>query len=95
MSGSNFVQWLAPLAAAVFIVGWVLGIVAFIAVGSESCTTTDLGIAQAETCTDTTAVSIILLMVVGFGATLGALFLLGLRYMLSSLDAIEDNTRRR
>jgi hypothetical protein len=33
-------------------------------------------------------------MVVGFAATLGSLMLLGLRFMLGTLDAIEENTRR-
>jgi len=95
MNTRTFVQWLAPIAAIVFVAGWILAIVAFIAVGDETCTTTTIPLAGAiETCTDTAAVSVILLMVVGFGATLGALFLLGLRHVLATMEAIEENTRR-
>jgi hypothetical protein len=95
MSAQDYIRWLGPVAAIVFVLGWVLAIGAFFVVGDETCTTTNLGIAgQVETCTDTTAVSVILVMVIGFGATLGSLFLLGLRYVLSSLDSIEENTRR-
>jgi hypothetical protein len=95
MNTSSFVQWLAPIAAVVFVGGWVLAIVAYIAVGDQTCTTTTIPLAgNVETCTDTTAVSVILVMVVGFAATLGSLMLLGLRFMLGTLDAIEENTRR-
>ena len=74
--------------------GWILGVAAYLAVGDETCTTTNLGIAgQVVTCTDTTAVSVILVMVVGFGATLGSLFLVAARYLLASLEGIESNTR--
>ena len=91
----DFARWLGAIAAVVFVLGWVLAIAAFIAVGDETCTTTQIPLAgQVVTCTDTKAVSVILVMVIGFGATLGSLFLLGLRYVLSSLDAIEENTRQ-
>ena len=94
MTSRQFIDWLGPIAAIVFIGGWILAVAAYIAVGDETCTTTNLGIAgQVVTCTDTTAVSVILVMVVGFGATLGSLFLFGLRYLLASLQAIEENTR--
>jgi hypothetical protein len=94
MSAKDYIRWLGPLAAVVFVLGWVLAVMAYIAVGDETCTTTNLGIAgQVVTCTDTTAVSVILVMIVGFGATLGALFLLGLRHLLASLVAIEENTK--
>ena len=95
MSSSSFVQWLAPIAAVVFVGGWVLAIVAYIAVGDQTCTTTNIPLAgPIETCTDTTAVSVILVMIVGFASTLGSLMLLGLRFMLGTLDSIDENTRR-
>ncbi len=95
MNTRTFIQWLAPLAAIVFVAGWILAVAAYIAVGDETCTTTVVPLAgQIVTCTDTTAVSVILVMIVGFGATLGALFLLGLRYLLATTEAIEENTRR-
>ena len=90
----DFARWLGYIAGIVFVLGWILAIAAFVAVGDQTCTTTQIPLAgQVETCTDTKAVAVILVMVIGFGATLGALFLLGLRYVLTSLDAIEENTR--
>ncbi len=95
MSGTKFIQALGPIAGLVFIVGWTLAVVAYFAVGNETCTDTNLGIAgKVTTCTDTKAVSIIVFMMVGFGATLGALFLWALRFVLASLDSIAENTRR-
>jgi hypothetical protein len=95
MNTRIFVQWLGPIAAAIFILGWILAVGAFIVVGDETCTTTIIPlVGEIETCTDTTAVSVILLMIVGFGATLGSLLLLGLRFALATLDSIEENTRR-
>ena len=95
MNTSSFVQWLGPIAAVVFVGGWVLAIVAYIAVGDQTCTTTNIPLAgPIETCTDTTAVSVILVMIVGFASTLGSLMLLGLRFMLGTLDSIDENTRR-
>jgi hypothetical protein len=95
MTIRDYIRWLGPLAGIIFVLGWILAVLAYIAVGDETCTTTNLGIAgQVVTCTDTTAVSVILVMVIGFGATLGSLFLLGLRYILATLDSIDENTRR-
>ena len=95
MNPRTFIHWLAPIAAVVFVAGWILAVAAYIAVGDETCTTTVVPLAgQIVTCTDTTAVSVILLMIVGFSATLGSLFLLGLRYLLATMEAIEENTRR-
>lgn len=94
MNTSDFTRWLGPIAGIVFVGGWVLAVVAYIAVGDQTCTTTTIPLAgPIETCTDTTAVSVILVMVVGFASTLGSLLLLGLRFVLASLDAIDENTR--
>jgi len=96
MTVRNFIQWLGPISLGVFVGGWVLAALAFFAIGNETCTDVDLGIAgQIRTCTDTSAQAVILLVVVGFGATLSSLFLWGLRYLLETLEAIETNTRRR
>jgi hypothetical protein len=38
---------------------------------------------------------VVLASVIGFGATISAIFLWGLRYLLTVLEAIEANTRRR
>lgn len=93
MTASDFTRWLGPLALVVLIGGWVLAVVAFLAVGSETCTTVQVPVAgPIEACTDTRATAVILLSVIGFGATVSAVFLLGLRYLLGSLNEIEANT---
>jgi hypothetical protein len=85
---------LAPLAVAVFIGGWILAAVAFFVIGTETCSTVTVPLAGAiKACQDTTANAVILLTVIGFAATVGALFLLGLRHMLLTLADIENNTR--
>jgi hypothetical protein len=95
MNARDYIGWLGPLAGAVLVLGWILAIAAFFVVGDETCTTTTIPLAgPIETCTDTTAVAVILVLVIGLGATLGSLFLLGLRFALSSLSSIEENTRR-
>jgi hypothetical protein len=45
-------------------------------------------------CSDTTDSSVLLLVVIGFAATVGSIFLLGLRHVLATLAGIESNTRR-
>jgi hypothetical protein len=95
MNTRNFAQWLGPIAAVVFVGGWALAIAAYIAVGTETCSTTQVPVVgPLETCTDTTAVSVMLVLVVGFAATLGSLMLLGLRFIVGTLDSIEENARR-
>ena len=90
----DFAGWLAPLAVIVCVGGWVLAVIAFLAIGSETCTTVQVPVAgPIRACTDTSATSVVLLTVIGFGATLGALFLFGLRYLLGVLADIEANTR--
>jgi hypothetical protein len=92
----RFSEWLNPLAWAVLVGGWVLGVVAFFAIGSETCSTVNAPlVGLIEACTDTTAQSVILLVVIGFGATIGSLFLWALRHVLATLSAIEANTRDR
>lgn len=83
------------MAAVVFVGGWALAVVAYIAVGNETCSTTVIPIAgPVQTCTDTTAVSVMLVLIVGFASTLGSVMLLGLRFIVGTLDAIEKNARR-
>ncbi|SRR6266581_149615 len=94
MTVRDFQRWLIPLSLLVFVGGWMLAIVAYFAIGSENCTNVNLGIAgQVNACTDTGPTQIILASVIGFGATLGSLFLFGLRYLLGVLVEIETNTR--
>lgn len=96
MSARDYARWLGPLAAAVLVGGWVLAVVGFLAIGTETCTTVPVPLAgPIEACTDTAATSVVLLMVVGFGATVGSLFLLALRFLLMTLADIADNTRRK
>lgn len=90
-----FARLLAPLAAAVFVGGWILAVVAFLVIGTETCATAQIPLAGAiKVCQDTTSDSVILLTVIGFAATVGSLFLLGLRFMLLTLTEIEQNTRK-
>ena len=92
----SFSQWLNPLAWAVLIGGWVLGVIAFFAIGTETCSTVSAPLVGViEACTDTTAQSVILLVVIGFGATIGSLFLWALRHLLLTLSEIEANSRSR
>jgi hypothetical protein len=70
--------------------------VAFLVIGSETCTTVAVPLAgPIEACTDTAATSVVLLVVIGFAATVGSLFLFALRFLLLTMADIEDNTRRR
>jgi hypothetical protein len=94
MNARSFAKLLGPLALLVLVGGWVLAIVAFFVVGTETCSTVEVPIAGAvEACQDTTPSAVILLTVIGFGATVGSLFLWALRHMLLALAAIEENTR--
>ena len=95
MSARDYARWLTPLSAAVFVGGWILAVVAFLVIGSETCTTVAVPLAgPIEACTDTSATSVVLLVVIGFAATVGSLFLFALRFLLLTLADIEDNTRR-
>ena len=72
-----------------------MAVVAFVAIGTETCTTVPVPLAgEVEACTDTAATSVVLLVVIGFAATVGSMFLLGLRFMLQTLSEIEANTRK-
>jgi hypothetical protein len=96
MDARNFVNLLGTLSLAVLVGGWVLAVVAFLVVGTETCsevTVPVVGIVKA--CQDTTAEAVILLTVVGFGATVGSLFLWALRHVLVVLIQIEENTSAR
>lgn len=95
MRAGDFSNLLALLAWVVLIGGWVLAIAAFLIIGNENCARVEVPLAGGiEVCQDTTAQSVILLAVVGFGATIGSLFLWALRYLITVLDQIESNTRR-
>jgi hypothetical protein len=91
MDTRTYANLLGPLAVAVFIGGWILAVVAFFAIGTETCTDLSLGIAgRAQVCTDTTSSAVVLLTVIGFAATVGSMFLLALRFMLITLDDIRE-----
>jgi hypothetical protein len=95
LTARDYARWLAPIAALVLVGGWILAVVAFVAIGTETCTTVAVPLAgEVEACTDTSATSVVLLVVIGFAATVGSMFLLGLRFMLQALSKIEENTRR-
>ena len=95
MTARDYTRWLGPIAAIVLVGGWVLAAVAFVAIGTETCTTVAVPLAgEVEACTDTSATSVVLLVVIGFAATVGSMFLLGLRFMLQALSKIEENTQK-
>ncbi len=95
MDRSRFPELLGPLAGLVFVGGWALAVVAFFVIGTETCSDVDVPLAGSiRACQDTTANAVILLTVIGFAATVGSLFLLGMRHMLQALSEIEKNTRK-
>ena len=95
MTARDYARWLTPLGFVVLVGGWILAVVAFVAIGTETCTTVAVPLAgEVEACTDTSATSVVLLVVIGFAATVGSMFLLGLRFMLQALYKIEENTRK-
>ncbi len=94
MTRRTFIDWLGPVAGLVFAGGWILAIVAFLVIGTQNCATVQIPVAgQIKVCQNTTSQAVILLAVVGFGATLGSLLLWSLRYLLETLSEIEANTR--
>jgi hypothetical protein len=90
MDARAFGNLLGPLSLLVLVGGWVLAGAAFFVVGTETCTQV-AGVVEA--CQDTTPNAVILLTVIGFGATIGSLFLWALRHVLVVLSEIESNTR--
>ena len=94
MNARSFADLLVPLAWAVLVGGWALAIVAFFAIGTESCTEVQVPLAGLiKACQDTTAGAVIMLTVIGFVSTVGSLFLWGLRHLLAAMNEIVDNTR--
>lgn len=74
----------------------VLAVIAFAVIGTESCADVQVPlVGLIRACQDTTAQAIVLLTVIGFGATIGSLFLWALRHVLTVLNDIEINTRSR
>jgi hypothetical protein len=95
MTARDYARWLGPIAAVVLVAGWVLAVVAFVAIGTETCTEVTVPLAGGvKACTDTTTSSVILAVVIAFAATIGSLFLFALRFLLLTLAEIEENTRR-
>ena len=95
MTARGYARWLVPLSLTMLVGGWILAVIAFVAIGTETCTTVAVPLAgQVEACTDTTTSSVVLAVVIGFAATVGSLFLFALRFLLLTLADIADNTRR-
>ena len=95
MTPASYTRLLVPLSALVFVGGWVLAVVAFFVIGTETCANVQVPLAGAiNVCQDTTSNAVILLTVIGFAATVGSMFLLGLHFMLRTLTDIESNTRK-
>jgi hypothetical protein len=95
MTPASYTRLLVPLAALVFAGGWVLAVVAFFVIGTETCASVQVPLAgSVQVCQDTTSNAVILLTVIGFAATVGSMFLLGLHFMLQTLGDIESNTRK-
>ena len=94
MNARSFADLLSLLALVVLIGGWVLAIVlssssAQRRVQRWKCQSP----ASSRPRQDTTPSAVILLTVIGFGATVGSLFIWALRYILVALNQIEENTR--
>jgi hypothetical protein len=95
MDSRSYTQALVPLAALVFVGGWILAGVAFFVIGTETCADVQVPLAGAiQVCEDTTSNAVVMLTVIGFAATVGSMFLLGLHFMLRTLNDIESNTRK-
>jgi hypothetical protein len=94
MDAQRFAAMLTPIAATVFVGGWILAVISFFIIGTETCAEVEIPLAgPVEVCQDTTAEAVILLTVIGFTATVGSLFLVALRFMLLTLAEIAENTR--
>jgi hypothetical protein len=90
-----FARLLGPLSLAVFVGGWVLAVVAFFVIGTETCGDVQVPLAGTlEVCQDTSSNAVILLTVIGFAATVGSVFLFSIRFLLLTLADIADNTKR-
>jgi predicted secreted protein len=96
MTPASYTRLLVPLAALVFFGGWVLAVVAYLVIGTETCADVQVPIAGTlQVCQDTTSSAVVMLTTIGFSATVGSMFLLGLHFMLRTLAEIESNTRKR
>jgi predicted secreted protein len=95
MTAASYTRLLKPLAALVFVGGWVLAVVAFFVIGTQSCANVQVPLAGTlQACQDTTANAVIMLTVIGFAATVGSLFLVAMHFLLLTLTDIESNTRK-
>lgn len=95
MNPASYTRLLVPLAGLVFAGGWVLAGVSYFVIGTESCADVQVPLAGTiRVCQDTTSNAVVMLTVIGFSATVGSLFLLGLHFILRTLGEIESNTRK-
>ena len=93
MDARKFVDLLGTLSLLVLVGGWVVAVLAFLVIGTETCSEVTVPVVGVvKVCQDTTAEAVILLTVVGFGATVGSVFLWALRHVLVVLNQIEENT---
>lgn len=91
MTTERYAQLLIPLAAAVFIGGWILAVVSYLVIGTETCAVVPVPlVGELEACQDTTSSAVILLVVVGFVGTMCSLLLLSMHFVLR---AIAENRR--
>ncbi len=90
----TFAGWLTWLGWLVLIGGWAAAVAVFFIVGDQTCATVQVPLgAEIDVCQDSAAEASILLVLVGFGGTVSALFLWTFRYLLRLLHQIEANTR--
>jgi hypothetical protein len=94
MTAAGYTRLLLPLAALVFAGGWVLAAVAFFVIGTQSCANVQVPLAGTLQVCQETPNAVIMLTVIGFAATVGSLFLVGLHFLLLTLEGIESNTRK-
>ena len=93
LSVLTFAGWLSWLGWLVLIGGWAAAIAVFFIVGDQTCATVEVPLgAEINVCQDSAAEASILLVLVGFGGTVSALFLWTFRYLLRLLHQIEVNT---
>ena len=81
-----FARLLTPLSVVVFVGGWLLALIAFLVIGTQQCADVHAGLAGTlQVCQDTTSNAVIMLTVIGFAATVGAVFLLSMRFLILAL----------
>lgn len=87
MDNASFTRLLGPLSVAVFVGGWILAIASYFIVGTETCATVPVPlVGELEACQDTSATAILLVIIVGFVATVSATLLFAMHLILTAVN---------